>query len=537
MTFDFIIPQPSGSPLNISIRVGETLFVLGANGTGKSNLMQRLYGNYPDNARRISAHRQTWFDSNGITLSSEQRRSRETDIRNWDVQSQSRWRDSFSSYRPNIALYDLVDAENVRSRSIAGAVDADDIHLAQTLSKHDAPIKVINELLQLSNIPIQISVQRNDLVVASKSRGTPYSIAQLSDGERNALLVAAEVLTAKPETLILIDEPERHLHRSIISPLLTLLFEKRRDCAFVVSTHEVMLPLDNPPGRTLLLRECIYSGNDVSAWEADLLGPDAKVQDEVRRDILGGRRKLLFVEGTEQSLDKPLYSLVFPSVSVIPKSSCRDVENAVVGIRGASDLHWLHAFGIVDNDRRSQSDIDALRAKGVYALSVFSVESIYYHPDVERRVVERHASVTGEDASERLTNAKNAALSAITPQVQRLSERTVEKVVRDQILSRLPGQPEIAAGTTIEVSIDLPGIVAAERSRLQDSIDNGNLSEIFERYPVRETSALTDIARKLGFQSREQYEGTVRKLLMDDQETIELVKSFFGTLPSDIDLP
>lgn len=262
-----------------------------------------------------------------------------------------------------------------------------------------------------------------------------------------------------------------------------------------------MLPLDNPSSRTLLLRECIYAGNDVSAWEADLLGFDAEIDDNVRRDILGGRRKLLFVEGTEQSLDKPLYSLVFPNVSIVPKSSCRDVENAVVGIRGASDIHCLRAFGIVDNERRTQGDIDDLKKKGVYALSVFSVESLYYHPEVQRRVVDRHAVVTGEDASTRLANAKRAAISAVTPHIARLSERTVEKAVREKILSRLPGQPEIALGKPINISLDLHDIVTTERGRLQDSINNENLSEIIERYPVRETSALTDIAHYLGFQS------------------------------------
>jgi ABC-type cobalamin/Fe3+-siderophores transport system ATPase subunit len=91
MTFDLTIPQPSGNPLNISISVGETLFALGANGTGKSNLMQRFYGSDPANARRISAHRQTWFHTNGITLPSDERRRTGTNIRNWDVQLESRW--------------------------------------------------------------------------------------------------------------------------------------------------------------------------------------------------------------------------------------------------------------------------------------------------------------------------------------------------------------------------------------------------------------------------------------------------------------
>ena len=78
--------------------------------------------------------------------------------------------------------------------------------------------------------------------MASKSGSDSYSVAEMSDGERNALLLAAEVLTVPSGTLILIDEPELHLHRSIISSLLTGLFSNRSDCMFVISTHEVMLP-------------------------------------------------------------------------------------------------------------------------------------------------------------------------------------------------------------------------------------------------------------------------------------------------------
>ncbi len=125
-----------------------------------------------------------------------------------DAQPTARWRDDFSTVRPSIAIYDLIDAENVRAREIAGAVDGDDMTLAKVLSSRRAPTKIINELLRLSNIPVEISVKESDQIIASKSGGAPYSIAELSDGERSALLVAATVLTAKPGTLILIDEPE-----------------------------------------------------------------------------------------------------------------------------------------------------------------------------------------------------------------------------------------------------------------------------------------------------------------------------------------
>ena len=530
MPFKLIVSRVNEASLECEIKEGETLFILGANGTGKSSLMHRFYSENYGKARRISAHRQTWLSSNAITLSPHDKRNTENNILSHDTNANARWMEVYAEQRANISIYDLVDAENVRARSIAGAVDSNNIELAKTLSKKDAPIAIINELLRLSNMPIEIAVRENEQVVARKSSGAPFSIAELSDGERNALLIAANVLTAKEGTLVLIDEPERHLHRSIISPLLTLLFAKRPDCAFVVSTHEVMLPIDNPTARTLLVRGCTYQGKSIAAWDADFVPPATEIEGELKKDILGARRKLLFVEGTEQSLDKPLYSLIFPNVSVIAKSGCRDVEQAVSGLRAAGDLHWLAAFGIVDNDRRTQGEIDQLELKGIYALSVYSIEAIYYHPEIQRRVAERYAAVTGEDAPTRVANARRAALAVITPHVQRLSERAVEKILREKIAGYLPGRKEIAAGAPINVAVDVAAIVTEERKHLEGAIKAENLSGIVAKYPIRETAALAEISMKLGFQHREQYESAVRKLLLDDNEALVFVRSLFGAL-------
>lgn len=535
MPFNLIIPQSNGTSIDLTLNLGENLFVLGANGTGKSSIMYYFYRNNNANAQWITAHRQTWFTSNFNTLSPEKKRNTEVSIRSTNTHPHARWKDDHPAQRASITIYDLIDAENMRAREITNAVDNNNIDLAKTLSKKDAPIKIINKLLRLSSLPIEITIHQNEQILASKSGSTHYSISELSDGERNAILIAANVLTVKEGTLLLIDEPERHLHRSIISPLLTLLFAERPDCAFVVSTHEVMLPLDNPNARTLLIRNCTFNDSLVTAWDTDLVPSETEIDGGLKREILGARRKVLFIEGTEQSLDKPLYSLIFPNVTIIAKSSCRDVEHAVFGIREADALHWLHAFGIVDSDSRAQEDIDRLKAKGVYAVSVFSVESIYYHPEIQRYVVERHAAVTGENASVRFDNAKRAALAAIIPHVQRLSERVSEKALREEFFSYTPGKAEIIAAAPINVSIDVAKAVTEERNRLQTAINNGDFLDIVTRYPIRETSALAEIAGKLGFRGREQYEGAVLKLLVDDDKALMFVKSLFGTLGTDID--
>jgi ABC-type cobalamin/Fe3+-siderophores transport system ATPase subunit len=534
MSFNLQIPRPDGSPLAVTLELGQWLFLLGANGTGKSSLMQQINNGQPT-ANRIAAHRQTWFTTNALSFTANQRRDYESSIQSTDRQWDARWKDDYAQARANVAVYDLIEAENVRARKIAGAVDNDDIELARKLAKHDAPIKVINEVLHLSNLPITISVKENEQVFASKEGGPDYSITELSDGERNALLIAATVLTVKTGTLLLIDEPERHLHRSIISPLLTALFTKRPDCAFIISTHEVLLPVDNPKARTLLVRGCTYSGrNNVTAWDADLLSSGAQVDEALLRDILGSRRKIIFIEGTESSLDKPLYSIIFPGVSIVAKASFRDVRDAVTGIREARDLHWVHPFGIVDNDRRASKEVEELKARGIYALSVFSVESIYYHPDIQQWVTRRQAEVIGDDAKFRVASARDAAIDAVEKHVERLAQRVAERAIRESVMAQLPTKKEIAAGNPISLAVDIKKGVGEEVARLKDYLQKKDLPSIVALYPVRETPALAAIAAKLGFQNRDQYESAVRKLLIDQKPALDFVRTLFGTLPTDL---
>jgi ABC-type cobalamin/Fe3+-siderophores transport system ATPase subunit len=535
----FSIPKIAGQPLQFEFNTGEILFVLGANGTGKSSLMQRLNREHHQNTRWISAHRQSWFASDSINLSPHDKRQVEQSIRQHDVQLDARWKDHNAAARANIAIYELVEAENSDARAIAKAARAENEQLVKELAQKDAPIDVINELLKSSNLPIELSLHQDEQVMAAKSGSTPFSIARLSDGERNALLIAANVLTAKSGTLILIDEPERHLHRSIISPLLTQLFKKRKDCAFIVSTHDVLLPLDNPNARTLLIRACSYNGGDVAAWDADLVPSEAEVDEVLKADILGSRKRILFVEGTGtgRSLDQPFYSLVFPEVSVIAKANCRDVEQAVTGVRSAVNLHWLKAFGIVDSDGQQTPEIEQLKQRGVYAVPAYSVEALYYHPDIQRRVAERHAAVTGKNAQTLLADAKNSAIAALNQHADRMSRKVAEKAIRARVIQQIPNKAAIEAGQPVTIQIDIAAEVSAERTRFNAQLAANNLDALIQRYPVRETPGLSKIAEALGFQGREQYESAVLKLLMDDPAAVTFVRSLFGTLWSDITAP
>jgi hypothetical protein len=287
--------------------------------------------------------------------------------------------------------------------------------------------------------------------------------------------------------------------------------------------------LDNPGAQTLLVRRCSYQAKAANAWEADLLPPSAEIDPLFRADILGARRKVLFIEGDERSLDKALYNLIFPGFSVVPKGSCRDVEQAVAGLQAAESLHWVEPFGIIDRDNRDVAEVAALGAKGVYALDVYSVESIYYAPVVQTAVAKRYSTVTGADWPSAIDQAKAAALKALDGHEERLCLRLVEKRVRNTIFANLPNRDTIASGGIVNVAIDIASLLTEERNRLSAAISSGNWREIVGRYPVRETGALVVIAKALGFQNRRDYESAVRKALIDERSLRrEVSKLFFG---------
>jgi len=532
-SFEIEFPNEAGANVSHTLNLGEILFILGANGAGKSSLVSRIFRKHHQNAKRISAHRQTWFTSNSLDMTPRSRDDLERNIRSHDQQEQSRFKQDYAAERTGLAIYDLIDADTMLERAIAALVRVNDMDGAREKAKTPAPIHVINELMRLSNIPIEISLEERQKVVARRNGSAPYSVAELSDGERNAFLIAADVLTAAPGSLVIIDEPERHLHRSIISPLLSLLFAKRKDCAFVLSTHEVTLPIDNPGAQTLLLRSCKYDGSKPSAWKADFLPPNVPIDNELKRDILGARHRIIFVEGTERSLDAPIYSLLFPQVSVIPKASCRDVEHAVRGLRDAEGTHWVSAWGIVDNDQRPADDIACFRGLGVFALSHFSVEALYFHPRMIELVAQRKASLTGGNAQMLLGNAIQAAIAAAVEKRDHLILKSVERFVRQGIFDALPSREDVRTKPEIVIRVDTTVLRSAEEQRFDALARANDYDGLLQRYPLRESAAFARIVDSIGI-SRADYQAAVLTVLQEDTAALDFLRGLFGDLLAEI---
>ncbi len=498
--------------------------MVGPNGSGKSTLMHQFNSQNPGNVRRITAHRQIWLSSDSVDLTPASRQQMETNINNQDRQEQSRYKDDYAHQRSQATIFDLIDFENVDARKIAEAARAGKLDEVAALASEQSPISKMNDILKISNLHFQVDVDQGSRLTAVRDGYDPYSVAQLSDGERNALLIIANVLTAPENTLILLDEPERHLHRSIVSPLISTLLSYRNDCALVVSTHDVTLPHDQEKSSAILLRE--YS-HQPRQWKADYIERVEEMDEDTAQAILGSRKLLLFVEGNSSSLDLQLYQIVYPQVSIKTLGSCVEVERVVTGIRASAHNHWVSAFGIIDRDNRSDEECKQLCEIGIIPLDQYSVESIYYHPLVTKSVLQRVATVNDIDVDATIAEINDAVIQAVLEHKDRMAARLVERSVKERAYRECPDWRQILSGN-VEVCFSTARMFQDEKNLISSLIDNRNVEKLISRYPLRETPAFEYIAKKSLFPSREKYEQAVRKMLIDSEESLTMLRNLMS---------
>lgn len=285
----------------------------------------------------------------------------------------------------------------------------------------------------------------------------------------------------------------------------------------------------------MLLRGCTYAGRQASTWSADLLEAKADVPEDLKREVLGARRKILFVEGTHESLDKTLYAVLYPDVSVIPKGSCREVEQAVEAVRETQAVHWVQPFGIVDGDGRVEDDVTALYRAGIIATEWYSVESVYYHPEVFSGIARRVAALDDSDPDVRIQNSIDAVLAGAANNREHLCERVAKQSVREAVFASLPGKH---LTDDIKINVPVTELLEAEYSRFDRAIEERDTNSLIRRYPLRESQALTGVSNALGFQSRIAYEAAVVKAVSEDTEvraTIEQLMEHLSALVRDVE--
>lgn len=525
----WVIPTSGAGQVVVRAEASTLTLVVGANGSGKSALMQYMYGSRGGaSVVKVAAHRQLWFPYAAPSVTPAQLEMSAQSIASWDNDPRSRYWDQYGSVRAEGSLVQLNSAENQFNRRFRRHIESGGS--AQDFPGSPSPVSLINSLFRSSMLPVQLSIAEGEALTASRDDvEDAYPAAQMSDGEKSALLLAAQIVTAPPSSVLLIDEPERHLHRSISSHFIHAAASMRDDCHVVLFTHDLELGNEIRPlaTSTLVCQRVWWSGGYPSTWDLHEVHLKDPLPDSARYAILGGRSTVLFVEGEVTSLDNRIYRALLPSWAIKGVATCEDVIKSVKGLTATEGLHWITARGIVDGDWRTDADRSVLEGGGVFVLQAHEVESILYHSQVVSAVSTALSEVLEADPQGRSCAAVTAALAAIAdPSSQHhLADAKARGEMRRELRS-------LADRFEFGNAQSLCGAVArdtreAERTRLADLVMKNEWDEICTTYPIRESGAPTAVARALQL-SRDAYQAAALKQISSSADLRGALCAIFG---------
>ena len=261
-----------------------------------------------------------------------------------------------------------------RNNFCSNALEGDIIHLDDFKSNIDEVIEVWNHLIEhrtllcdnLGNLQIECGDEK-------------YPAYKMSDGERVIFYVVGRVMLAKESSLIIVDEPEMHLHKAILNKLWDILEEKRKDCMFIYLTHDIDFASTRIANKRWLKSYSSSTSGIFENWEIESIA-DSEIPEALLMKILGSRKKVLFCEGKQGSLDRQIIELLFPNFTITPLASCKDVINYTKAYNKISNKYAV-AYGIIDRDFRTKEQLDKLAAENIYSYDVAEIENLFLIED------------------------------------------------------------------------------------------------------------------------------------------------------------
>lgn len=258
-----------------------------------------------------------------------------------------------------------------RNEYCSNAKDGDVVNTKDFRSGIDDVIEIWNSMIEHRTLfcdnASNLKIKFDDKV---------YDAFQMSDGEREIFYVVGRVLLAKPSSLIIIDEPELHLHKAILNKLWDTLEEKRNDCLFIYLTHDIDF------ASTRIAKKCwlkSYSYDLKEDWEVEPIGEN-DIPEALLMKLLGSRKKILFCEGKKNSYDVQIFEILFPNYTIIPVATCKDVINYTKAFNKIENK-YAQAFGIIDRDFRRTEQLDKLKEENVFSYNVAEIENLFMIDD------------------------------------------------------------------------------------------------------------------------------------------------------------
>ena len=378
-SYKYILPDQNNKPDEKETNY-HSIVIIGANGSGKSRLGVWMENNNLNKTHRISAQRSLIFNKYIELKSYKQSQNlltfgAETPRESHDLRWNTGWNGGELDYTTSM----LNDYEYVLSTLIAIQTKQQDKFIKDCKQKesqgekHDeVPEMILDKLKRIWNtIFSHRTIDIKDGKVIATLKDFEYEGRAMSDGERVTLYLIAQCLCVPEDKIIIIDEPEIHLHRSIMDKLWTSIEAERKDCFFIYITHDTQFAATHKNSEKLWIKN--YDGTN---WNFEEI-KDSNLPEQLLLDILGNRKPVLFVEGTSDSYDTKLYSEIYKNYYIIPCGSCSSVIAQTKSMNANEQLHHLKCYGIIDRDYRDDYEIEVYKRDNIFALEVAEVENLF----------------------------------------------------------------------------------------------------------------------------------------------------------------
>ncbi|WP_269789189.1 DUF4435 domain-containing protein [Streptococcus mitis] len=502
-------------------KVNATTVIIGANGAGKSSLINELRKNSIDEMYVLPAQKILYFVFNTFGRDSINKDQYISNLKNVEtkydtIQIQThKVEDDFSgAFTKLITLWvkDYAKVLTDNSRGVEGV-----------------PVALLERVEQIWNqiFPeITFYPEPNDRVLEIVRNGNKYSINGLSDGERCVLFYIGNVLLAPENSYIIVDEPETFLNAAVYNELWDLLISERPDCQFIFASHN----MDFVQSRTNATY--IWCKNFEAPYDFDyeLLEDSQEMPLSLLTEVSGTRKPILFCEGTKTSIDYQIYSKLFSEFCFVkPVQGHKQVIQYTKAYNKLEKTYGNKAYGIIDYDWMDEARIESYKKKNIFVLPFNEIEMLL----VDEEIVNSVLSDDEEDKKQKINKLRDTVIGLCTTNKDKIIRIALKKKLDEfmeghLIETREPTEDEaLTFLENLSEKFDITVTLGNITKIVEDSIASSDFSTILKicnlKNEIIESKEIKEIVSN--FKDK-----ALKRIALDNELSKELRHKYFEEL-------
>lgn len=524
---EICLPTKKGTPNTDPSLEFEQLIIVGANGAGKTRFGSRIEELYPGKTHRISAQKSLTFPSHVSTTSRDRAETAfkfggyhdyfRSESEYYRQKIHDRWGGNM-----NTSLLNDFDKLLVllHTEEYEDSLSYKEGRTSKPTTKLDRIQRIWETVL-----PHRKLIKSAGVIEAypTEQLENKYNASEMSDGERVIFYLIGEVICSPQESIIIIDEPEMHIHKSLIKKLFDLIEIERPDRSFIYLTHDLDFAFTRHTAIKIWAKS--YEGNNV--WDYELLDELTPIPEQLYLEVLGSRKPVIFLEGENSSVDYKLYEQVFTNYTLKPLGSCEKVIQSVKSLNERKEFHHIDSYGIIDRDRRQHQDIVSLNAKDIWVLNVAEVENLLLAEEIVKTV----ATHMGRDANTVFTDVKTNLINFFKSQLNAQVLLHFKELLRKKYISLANFSCEEIGKIITEIdsvftSIDKQSIFNGVKDEFDEVVRTNDYNSVLRLFNLK--NALipnSKVCELTGIKNQEDYLNLVISLLKKKDAVSDTIKA------------